>query len=152
MWLGFTQLQLWDRWDVGNRLDAEEWRSNGVGSGMSVDVRNQLDARKRKGRRSVGLGMCRLDARESECSGVHHWDVSWLRMEPEGLGVALGARGWFWWLGMGTSVNPLRRPIRYIYFYRCIHLIGLRVLGIPNPWCMLGFRQHIHGVSPVLPN
>ena len=51
-----------------------------------------------------------------------------------------------------TSVNPLRRPIRYIYFYKCIHLIGLHVLGIPDPWCMLGFCQNIHGISPVLPN
>ena len=37
---------------------------------MSVDVGNRLDARKRKGQRSVGSGMHRLDARESECSGV----------------------------------------------------------------------------------
>ena len=38
---------------------------------MSVDVGNRLDARKRKGRRSIGLGMCQLEARELECSGVH---------------------------------------------------------------------------------
>ena len=48
----------------------EQRRSNGVGSGMGVDVGNRLDARKRKGRRSVGLGMRWLDARELECSGV----------------------------------------------------------------------------------
>ena len=35
-----------------------------------MDVGNRLDARKRKGQRSVRSGMCRLDARESECSGV----------------------------------------------------------------------------------
>ena len=37
---------------------------------MDVGVRNRLDARERKGRRCVGLGMHRLDAGESECSGV----------------------------------------------------------------------------------
>ena len=77
----------------GMDLTQEERRSNGVGSGTSVDVGNRLDARKGKGRRSVGLGMRQLDARELECSGVHCGDVSWLGMEPEGSGVALGAWG-----------------------------------------------------------
>ena len=55
----------------GMNLTQEERRSNGIGSGMSVDVGNRLDTRKGKGRRSVGSGMRRLDARESKCSGVH---------------------------------------------------------------------------------
>ena len=38
-------------------LMQEQRRSNGVGSGMSVDIGNQLDARKRKGQMSVGSGM-----------------------------------------------------------------------------------------------
>ena len=38
---------------------------------MSVDVGNQLDVGKRKGRRSIGSRMHQLDARESECLGVH---------------------------------------------------------------------------------
>ena len=41
-----------------------------VGSGMSVDVGSRLDTGKRKGRKSIGLGMCQLDARELECLGV----------------------------------------------------------------------------------
>ena len=41
----------------GIDLTQEERRSKGVGSGMSVDVGNQLDARKRKGQTSVGSGM-----------------------------------------------------------------------------------------------
>ena len=44
--------------DVGNQLDARKRRGRGcVGSGMSVGVRSQLDARERKGRRGVGSGM-----------------------------------------------------------------------------------------------
>ena len=35
-----------------------------------MDVGNRLDTRKRKGQMSIGSGMRRLDARESECSGV----------------------------------------------------------------------------------
>ena len=38
---------------------------------MGVGVRNQLDARKGKGRMSVGSGMHQLDAGELECLGVH---------------------------------------------------------------------------------
>ena len=41
----------------GMDLTQEERRSNGVGSGMDVDVRNRLDTRKRKGRMSVRSGM-----------------------------------------------------------------------------------------------
>ena len=53
----------------GMDLTQEQRRSNGVRSGMSVDVGSQLDARKGKGRRCVGSGMSvgvgnRLDARE----------------------------------------------------------------------------------------
>ena len=55
----------------GMDLTQEERRSNGVRSGMSVVVGNRLDVRKRKGRMSIGSGMCRLDTRESECLGVH---------------------------------------------------------------------------------
>ena len=54
----------------GMDLMQEERRLNNIRSRMSVDVRNRLDTRKRKGRRSIRLGMRRLDARESECSGV----------------------------------------------------------------------------------
>ena len=54
----------------GIDLMQEKRRSNSVGSGMSVGVRNQLDMRKGKGQRSVGSRMCRQDARESEGSGV----------------------------------------------------------------------------------
>ena len=44
---------------VGNQLDARKRKGRmSVGSGMSVDVGNQLDARERKGRRCVGSGMC----------------------------------------------------------------------------------------------
>ena len=58
--------------DVGNRLDARKRKGQRcIRSGMSVGVGNRLDARKRKSRRSIGLGMCWLDARESECLGVH---------------------------------------------------------------------------------
>ena len=55
----------------GMDLMQEERRLNGVKSGMSVDVGNRLDARKRKGRRSIRSGMRHLDTRESECSEVH---------------------------------------------------------------------------------
>ena len=41
----------------GMGLTREERRSKDVGSGMSVVVGNRLDARERKGRRSVGSGM-----------------------------------------------------------------------------------------------
>ena len=41
----------------GMGLTQEERRLKGVGSGMGVDVGNRLDARKRRGRRSVGSGM-----------------------------------------------------------------------------------------------
>ena len=34
---------------LGMELTQEEQGSKGVGSGMGVDIRNQLDARKRKG-------------------------------------------------------------------------------------------------------
>ena len=44
----------------------EERRLNSIGLGMSVDVGNQFDMRKGKGRSSVGSGMHRQDARESE--------------------------------------------------------------------------------------
>ena len=58
--------------DVKNRLDARKRKGRRcIRSGMRVGVRNRLDARKRKGRRCVGSGMRQLDARESECSGVH---------------------------------------------------------------------------------
>ena len=57
--------------DVGSRLDVRKRKGRmSIGSGMSVGVRNRLDARKRKGQMSIGSGMRRLDARESECSGV----------------------------------------------------------------------------------
>ena len=54
---------------LGMNLTQEQKRSNGVGSGMSVGVGNQLDVRKRKGQMSVGSGMSvdvgnRLDTRE----------------------------------------------------------------------------------------
>ena len=65
----------------GMGLTQEERRSKGVGSGMGVDVGNQLDARKRKGRGCIGSGMSvgvgiRLDARKgkgrmSVGSGMH---------------------------------------------------------------------------------
>ena len=43
---------------VGNRLDAKKRRGRmSVGSGMGVGVRNRLDARERKGRRCVGSGV-----------------------------------------------------------------------------------------------
>ena len=53
----------------GMGLTQEEGRSKGVGSGMSIDVGNRLDARKRRGRGCVGSGMSvgvgnRLDVRE----------------------------------------------------------------------------------------
>ena len=53
----------------GMDLTQEQRRLNGVGSGMSVVVGNQLDVRKRKGRKSVGSGMSvgvgnRLDVKE----------------------------------------------------------------------------------------
>ena len=41
----------------GIDLTQEGRRSKGVGSGMSVDVGNRLDVRKRKGQTSVGAGM-----------------------------------------------------------------------------------------------
>ena len=41
---------------LGIELTQEERRLKGVGSGMSVVVGNRLDARERKGRRSVGSG------------------------------------------------------------------------------------------------
>ena len=41
----------------GMGLTQEQRRSNGVRSGMSVGVGNQLDARERKGRRCIGSGM-----------------------------------------------------------------------------------------------
>ena len=41
----------------GMGLTQEEGRSKGVGSGMGVDVGNRLDARKGKGRMSVGSEM-----------------------------------------------------------------------------------------------
>ena len=108
---GFARPQSRDWWNIRNRTDTKEWRSKDVGSGMGVNVRNRLDARKRKGQMSVGSGMSvgvgnrldvrerkgqrcvgsgmrRLDARESECSGVRCWDVR----GSEGLGLALGAR------------------------------------------------------------
>ena len=57
--------------DVGNRLDTRKRKGRRcVGLGMRVGVGNRLDTRKRKGRRCVGSGMRRLDAGESECSGV----------------------------------------------------------------------------------
>ena len=43
---------------LGVDLTQKERRLNGVGSGMSVDVGNQLDVRKRKDRMSVRLEMC----------------------------------------------------------------------------------------------
>ena len=44
--------------DVGNRLDARKRKGRmSVGSGMSVGVGKRLDARERKGRRCVGSGM-----------------------------------------------------------------------------------------------
>ena len=43
---------------LGVDLTQKERRLNGVGLGMSVDVGNQLDVRKRKDRMSVGLEMC----------------------------------------------------------------------------------------------
>ena len=55
----------------GMDLTQEQRRLNGIGLGMSVDVGNRLDARKGKGQRSIRLEMRRLDARESECLGVH---------------------------------------------------------------------------------
>ena len=42
---------------LGMGLMQEEGRSKGVGSEMGVDVGNRLDARKRRGRGCVGLGM-----------------------------------------------------------------------------------------------
>ena len=42
----------------------------GIVLGMGVVVGNQLDAKKREGRRSVGLGMRRRGTRGSEGSGV----------------------------------------------------------------------------------
>ena len=43
---------------VGNRLDARKRRGRmSVGSGMGVGVGNRLDARERKGRGCVGSGM-----------------------------------------------------------------------------------------------
>ena len=66
---------------LGMDLTQEERRLNGIGSGMSVVVGNQLDARESKGRMSVGSGMSvgvgnRLDTRERKgrrCvgSGMH---------------------------------------------------------------------------------
>ena len=41
----------------GMGLTQGERRSKGVGLGMGVDVRNRLDVRERKGRRSVRSGM-----------------------------------------------------------------------------------------------
>ena len=44
---------------VGNRLDARKRRGRmSVGSGMGVGVGNRLDARKGKGQMSVGSGVC----------------------------------------------------------------------------------------------
>ena len=44
--------------DVGNQLDTRKSKGRmSVGSGMSVGVGNQLDARKKKDRRCVGSGM-----------------------------------------------------------------------------------------------
>ena len=53
----------------GMGLTHEERRSKGIGSGMSIDVGNRLDARKRRGRGCVGSGMSvgvgnRLDVSE----------------------------------------------------------------------------------------
>ena len=67
---------------------------------MSVGVGNQLDARERKGQRCVGLGMSVgvgvFGSALLRCKGVRGFgnalDTSWLGMEPEGLGLALGAR------------------------------------------------------------
>ena len=43
---------------VGNRLDARKSKGRmSVGSGMGVGVGDRLDARKGKGRMSVGLGV-----------------------------------------------------------------------------------------------
>ena len=43
---------------VGNRLDARKSKGRmSVGLGMGVGVGNQLDARERKGRRCIGSGM-----------------------------------------------------------------------------------------------
>ena len=44
--------------DVRNRLDARKRKGQrSIGSGMSVGVGNQLDTRKRKGQRCIGSGM-----------------------------------------------------------------------------------------------
>ena len=74
-----------------------------IGSGMSVGVRNRLDARERK-----RLKECRVGNASTRRKGVRVFrsallrregvrrfgdmlDASWLRMEPEGSGLALGA-------------------------------------------------------------
>ena len=70
---------------------------------MSVDVGNRLDTRKRKGQRSIGLGWVgngySVGNALLRCKGVRGFgdalDASWLRMEPEGSGLARGAWGWF---------------------------------------------------------
>ena len=67
---------------------------------MSVDVGNRLDARKRKGRRSIGSGMGvdvgMFGSALLRCEGVRGFgdalDASWLGMEPEGSGLPLGAQ------------------------------------------------------------
>ena len=67
---------------------------------MSVGVGNRLDARERKGRRSVRLGMSVgvrvFGSALLRCKGVRGFrdvlDASWLGMEPEGSGLALGAQ------------------------------------------------------------
>ena len=56
----------------GVDLMQEERRSNSVWSGMGVNVGNQLDAKKREGRRSVRSGMHQQDTRGLEGLGVHY--------------------------------------------------------------------------------
>ena len=44
--------------DIGNQLDVRKSKGRtSVGSGMSVGVGNQLDARERKGQRCIRSGM-----------------------------------------------------------------------------------------------
>ena len=58
------------------------------------------------GRECVGWMQGSRSVREciAETRGVRGFgdalDASWLGVEPEGSGLALGAQKWFWWLGM----------------------------------------------------
>ena len=57
LWLSFFHCSC-DGVVVGNRLDARKSKGRmSVGSGMGVGVGNRLDARERKGRRCVRSGM-----------------------------------------------------------------------------------------------